>query len=108
MLKTLPVEVSNRQISPEKLQKVAEIFQGLAYPVRLQVLELLEDGNDYPVSKIMEVVKIEASLLSHHLSKMKNIGIIESYRQGRNIYYRLAIKEISKVFDCIYSCDLKV
>ena len=104
----MQAEISNRHISPEKLQKVSEIFQGLAYPVRLQVLELLEDGKDYAVSEIMEVVKIEASLLSHHLSKMKNIGIIESYRQGRNNYYRLAIKEISKVFDCIYSCDLKI
>jgi len=102
----LLTETPNRQISPEKLQKVAEIFQGLAYPVRLQILELLEDGEEYAVSEILSHVQIEASLLSHHLSKMKNIGIIDSTRQGRNIYYRLAIKEISKVFDCIYSCDI--
>ena len=100
--------ISKREISTEKLQKISEIFQGLAYPVRLQILELLEDGNDYAVSEILEKVQIEASLLSHHLSKMKNIGILESYRKGRNIYYRLAIMEISKVFDCIYSCELKL
>ena len=100
--------ISNREISPQKLEKIAEIFQGLAYPVRLQILELLEDGKDYPVNEILEKVQIEASLLSHHLAKMKNIGILESYRQGRNIYYKLAIKEISKVFDCIYSCELKL
>ena len=99
---------SRREISPQKLEKVAEIFQGLAYPIRLQILELLEDGNDYAVNEILNKVQIEASLLSHHLSKMKNIGIIESYRQGRNIYYRLAIREISKVFDCIYACELKL
>lgn len=100
--------ISKREISVEKLAKIAEIFQGLAYPVRLQILELLEDGNDYAVSEILAKVQIEASLLSHHLAKMKNIGIIDSYRQGRNIYYRLAIQEITKVFDCIYSCDLKL
>ena len=100
--------ISSREISPKKLEKIAEIFQGLAYPVRLQILELLEDGNEYPVNEILDKVQIEASLLSHHLSKMKNIGILESYRQGRNIYYKLAIKEISKVFDCIYSCELKL
>ena len=100
--------ISSREISPQKLEKIAEIFQGLAYPVRLQILELLEDGRDYQVNEILDKVQIEASLLSHHLSKMKNIGILESYRQGRNIYYRLAIKEISKVFDCIYSCELKL
>jgi DNA-binding transcriptional ArsR family regulator len=100
--------ISKREISTEKLQKISEIFQGLAYPVRLQILELLEDGNDYAVNEIRERVQIEASLLSHHLSKMKNIGIIDSYRKGRNIYYKLAIQEITKVFDCIYSCDLKL
>ncbi len=100
--------ISSRQISPEKLVKIAEIFQGLAYPVRIQILELLEDGNDYAVHEIRNKVQIEASLLSHHLAKMRNIGILDSYRQGRFIYYRLAIKEISKVFDCIYSCELKL
>ena len=100
--------ITGREISPQKLEKIAEIFQGLAYPVRLQILELLEDGKEYQVNEILAKVQIEASLLSHHLGKMKNIGILESYRQGRNIYYKLAIKEISKVFDCIYSCDLKL
>jgi len=100
--------ISNRHISPKKLVKISEIFQGLAYPIRLQILELLEDGKDYPVNEILEVVQVEASLLSHHLSKMKRIGIIESYRDGRYIYYRLAIKEITKIFDCIYSCELKL
>jgi len=100
--------ITGREISPQKLEKIANIFQGLAYPVRLQILELLEDGKAYPVKDILSKVQIEASLLSHHLSKMKNIGILESYREGRNIYYKLAIKEISKVFDCIYSCDLKL
>lgn len=84
-----------------KLGKVAEIFGGLAYPVRLEILELLEDGKSYSVGEILNEVKIEPSLLSHHLKKMKNIGIIESLRQGRNIYYKLALKAITKVFDCI-------
>ncbi len=100
--------ISREQISPEKLIKISEIFQGLSYPVRLRILELLEDGKDYPVYEILENIEIEASLLSHHLSKMKNIGILSSYRKGRNIYYKLAITEITKVFDCIYSCDLNL
>ena len=68
---------------------------------------MLEDDQDYAVYEILENIKVEASLLSHHLTKMKNIGILESYRKGRNIYYRLAIKEITKVLECIHECDLK-
>lgn len=103
MLKT----ISKDQVSILKLERVAEIFHGLAYPIRLQILKLLENGQDYAVYEILEKLEIEASLLSHHLIKMKNIGILDSYRKGRNIYYRLAIKEITQVFDCINACDLK-
>ncbi len=100
-------DISTEEISTLKLNKIAEIFQGLAYPIRLRILELLEDGEHYAVFEILEKIEVEASLLSHHLSKMKNIGILDSYRKGRNIYYFLAIKEITKVFDCIHACELK-
>ncbi len=100
--------ISEERISSQKLIKIAQIFQGLAYPVRLQILELLEDGEAYAVFEILKEIDIEGSLLSHHLSKMKNIGILESYRKGRNIYYKLAIMEITKVFDCIHACELKL
>ena len=100
--------VLKNPINSDKLIKIAEIFQGLAFPVRLRILELLEDGSEYAVFEILEKIDIEASLLSHHLLKMKNIGIIESNRKGRNIYYRLAIKEITQVFDCINACELKL
>ena len=100
--------ISEERISSKKLVKIAEIFQGLAFPVRLRILELLEDGQAYAVYEILKEIDIEASLLSHHLSKMKNIGILESYRKGRNIYYQLAIMEITKVFDCIHACELKL
>ena len=99
---------TGRHINREKLVKISDIFHGLAYPVRLQILELIEDGKDYGVSEIRENIKIEASLLSHHLSKMKSVGILESYRKGRNIFYRLALPEITKVLDCIYECELKI
>lgn len=98
----------NRQISQEKLSKISQIFNALSYPVRLQVLELLEDGSDFVVAEIKQAVNIEASLLSHHLAKMKSVGILVSYRKGRNIYYRLAMPEIIKVLDCINDCELKI
>ncbi|MCK5457161.1 MAG: winged helix-turn-helix transcriptional regulator [Melioribacteraceae bacterium] len=100
--------ISKKQIDSNKLVKIAEIFQGLAFPVRLRILELLEDGKEYAVFEILEKIEIEPSLLSHHLSKMKNIGILEANRKGRNIYYKLAIIEITTVFDCIHACELKL
>jgi len=48
-LNHLQTTTLKEQISSEKLIKIAEIFQGLAFPVRLRILGMLEDGKDYAV-----------------------------------------------------------
>lgn len=93
-----------RRISYNKLSKVAEIFSGLSHPVRLEILETLEDGTPKNVGEILSEVKIEPTLLSHHLTKMKYLGILESVKEGRNVFYRLAIQEITGILDCIQNC----
>jgi len=100
------METVKRKISPYKLKKVADIFGGLAHPSRLEILELMEDGAERSVGEILDHMKIEPTLLTHHLSKMKHIGILESYKEGRNIYYKIALSEIINIFDCIQNCKI--
>ena len=100
------MEVIKRKISARKLGKVAEIFSGLSHPIRLEILALLEGGEALNVGEILSVVTIDPTLLTHHLTKMKHIGILESTREGRNVYYKLAMPEIVSVFDCIEGCKL--
>ena len=100
------MQIVRRRISYNKLNKVADIFSGLSHPIRLEILESLEDGSPKAVGEILKDVRVDATLLSHHLSKMKNLGILESTREGRNIFYRLGIQEISNVLDCIQNCRI--
>jgi len=90
----------------ESLGIIAEILKSIAFPARLQIIELLLEQNIMPVSKLIEQTQIEPTLISHHLSKMKNSGILGSYREGRNIYYELKMPEISKIFTCIDECGI--
>ena len=96
----VPVQMRNL----EKYALASEMLKAISYPYRLRVLELLEDEEFHAVSEIQEYTKIEASLLSHHLTKMKDKGIIVSHRDGRNIYYKLAIREIINILNCIDNC----
>ncbi len=100
------METEKRKISPYKLKKVAGIFGGLAHPSRLEILEFLEDGAARSVGEILAYMKIEPTLLSHHLATMKNIGILQSTKEGRNKYYKLALPEVTDVLDCIQHCKL--
>ncbi|MEK6781801.1 MAG: metalloregulator ArsR/SmtB family transcription factor [Bacteroidota bacterium] len=101
------MEVVRRRISYNKLGKVADIFSGLAHPTRLEILEIMEDGKIYSVGEILSQLEIDPTLLTHHLSKMKHIGILKSAKEGRNVYYQLAMPEITDVLDCIQNCKIK-
>lgn len=100
------MEIVKRKISPKKLKRVADIFSGLSHPLRLEIVNLLEHENPVTVGEILAEMKIDPTLLTHHLTKMKHLGILESRREGRNVYYKLAISEIKDVFDCIENCKL--
>ena len=100
------MKVAVKQKDFEKFSKASELLKAISYPYRLEILKLLEDEEYHPVYEIQAYTGIESSLLSHHLNKMKDKGIIESYRDGRFIHYKLAIKEITKILECINNCNI--
>ncbi|HRK60158.1 MAG TPA: metalloregulator ArsR/SmtB family transcription factor, partial [Candidatus Kapabacteria bacterium] len=76
----------------QRLEKAAEILKTIAHPVRLEVLNMLETYRELSVSDIQEKlsITIEQSMLSHHLIKMKDKGILTSQKNGVSVVYRLA------------------
>jgi ArsR family transcriptional regulator, zinc-responsive transcriptional repressor len=99
------IKTTNR-VKIEKLEWVASIFKTIAHPIRLEVISILDDGEFHPFSELLQITGVETSLLSHHMTKMRLNGVLTSYKEGRCIYYKLAIAEILKVYDCIANCDL--
>ena len=100
------MEIATETVNFKKFLKASELLKAISNPYRLEILKLLEDEEFHPVSEIQNSLGIEPSLLSHHLNKMKDKGIISSYREGRFIHYKLALKEIMKVLDCIDDCEI--
>ena len=96
------------QLGADQLTRVAEILKTIGHPVRLQILEALEEKEPLTVSEIKEKIEsdTEQSLLSHHLIKMKDRGILKCEKQGMNVLYRLEDRNILKIFECMESCNL--
>lgn len=92
----------------QRLEKAAEILKTIAHPVRLEVLNLLELYKELTVSAIQEKlsVSIEQSMLSHHLIKMKDKGVLASSKSGVSVVYRLAEPNITRIFTCMESCSI--
>ena len=98
-------DVGNK-IDAEKMGKIARVLKVISHPVRLEVLELLLAKGELTVNTIKNQLDIEQSLLSHHLTKMKDRGVVASSRQGKNIFYRVALEEIATIFNCMRHCNL--
>jgi DNA-binding transcriptional ArsR family regulator len=100
----LKMKITNT-IDPEKLSRVADILKVIAHPVRLEILEALAGDQQRTVSELQEVTQIEQSLLSHHLIKMKDKGVLKSTREGKNILYSLVDDQITSIFNCMEKCS---
>lgn len=96
-----------RNIKPEQLLRASEILKAVGHPTRLEILELLEVHESLSVSSIQGSlrVQVEQSMLSHHLIKMKDKGVLKCEKRGLNMYYSLVDKKILRIFDCLENCS---
>ena len=61
----------------------------LADPTRLAVLEALIGGAKH-VGAIQKLLKVEQSLLSHHLQTLREAGLVKAERDGKSVLYSIA------------------
>lgn len=99
---------TKRKFSTDKLQKVAKILKTIAHPVKLEILEILEFEEPLDVSTLCERIgsQCEISMMSHHLSKMKDNGILVSEKRGKQVFYSIADSHLLNIFDCMENCNL--
>ena len=95
-------------ISIEKIQRMAEVLKTIGHPLRLEVMQVLEQEEPLSVSEIKGRVglDVEQSLLSHHLIKMKDKRVLKSEKQGMHVMYFLADRHILNIFECMQNCDI--
>ncbi|MFK0110223.1 ArsR/SmtB family transcription factor [Streptomyces sp. NPDC091217] len=67
----------------------AEFFRMLGHPVRIRVLELLQDGPK-PVRELLAAIEVEPSSLSQQLAVLRRSGIVTATRTGSTVVYELA------------------
>ncbi|MFF0789131.1 ArsR/SmtB family transcription factor [Streptomyces spiralis] len=80
-------------------QAKAEFFRMLGHPVRIRVLELLQDGPT-PVRDLLTAVKVEPSSLSQQLAVLRRSGIVTSRREGSTVIYALAGGDVADLMRC--------
>jgi DNA-binding transcriptional ArsR family regulator len=78
----------------------ARLCQVLASPKRLEILYTLKN-QEMTAGELAKAVDVTMPNLSQHLSLMKQHGLVESRKEGLNMYYRVSSDHIMDVLDSV-------
>lgn len=78
----------------EDFQTVAELFSYLSDASRLKIFWLLCHSKDCVIN-IAQIMNMTMPAVSHHLKILKAAGLIESYRDGKEVFYAVSINSKS-------------
>ena len=82
------------------MNNALKVLKALSDDTRIKIVEFLLDGEKC-VCKIFPHVKRTQSTVSIHLGKLVDAGILNSRREGKRIYYKIADLRVCDVFKAL-------
>jgi ArsR family transcriptional regulator len=76
----------------------AEIFQALAHPTRIAIVESLR-GRELSAGKLIELLELEQANASQHLAVLRSKQIVVNRKEGNQVFYALRDPALSEVLD---------
>jgi DNA-binding transcriptional ArsR family regulator len=94
-----------KDLDANQLDRAASMLKAIAHPMRIAILNHLEDGKKLTVTQIHNLLNIEQSTTSHHLGILKDKGVLASQRDGKNTFYFLKHDSLRNIVDCVSRCS---
>ncbi len=92
------------EFTAEQLEKAASMLKAIAHPMRIAILNKLENGKRLTVTQIHEALAIEQSTASHHLGILRDKNVLVAKREGKNTYYSVKHERLNTLIECISTC----
>jgi ArsR family transcriptional regulator len=96
------IEYLNVNFTMEQRQTLleieAEIFNAMAHPSRLEILELLREG-EACVCHIQAMLGQRQAYISQHLNILRHAGLVTSRKEGLRVYYKISNPGLFDVMD---------
>lgn len=105
MFKYVSMRKAKVDINNDKLTEASETLRALAHPLRLKILEFIDQYKTINVNKIYNTMKLEQSITSQHLRILRIAGIVQTNREGKFIHYSIDYEKISKVLAALTSFE---
>lgn len=88
--------MKNRALKDLLYEQVSRVGKALSSPKRLEILEMLAQG-EKAVETITAEVAIDNKLASAHLKALKEARLVQTRRDGKRIYYKLAGPDVAQL-----------
>lgn len=82
------------------LEAKTQVLKALAHPTRLWITEKLE-GGECCVNSLVDAIGADFSTVSKHLSVLKEAGILEDEKRGKQVYYTLKVPCVLNFMSCV-------
>jgi ArsR family transcriptional regulator, lead/cadmium/zinc/bismuth-responsive transcriptional repressor len=76
---------------------VAELFRSFSDTSRVRILSVLTEREEN-VGSLADLVGISESAISHHLRSLRQMGLVHTRRDGKEIYYRVDDEHLIALF----------
>jgi DNA-binding transcriptional ArsR family regulator len=86
--------MSRRDAKTALYEQFARAGKGLSNPKRLELLDLLAQG-EYSVEALAAAAGLGLSTASAHLQALKDAGLVRTRREGTYVHYRLAGDDVA-------------
>ena len=85
----------------QKLRRFkAEIFQALAHPTRIAIVEMLR-GGEMSAGQLIEQLSLEQANISQHLAILRNKQIVVNRKVANQVFYSLRDPVLIEVLDVL-------
>jgi len=78
----------------------AEIFQALAHPTRIAIVELLRNG-EMSAGQLIEQLGLEQANASQHFTVLRSKQIVVNRKEGNQVFYSLRDPVLIEVLDVL-------
>nr|WP_227515710.1 metalloregulator ArsR/SmtB family transcription factor [Acinetobacter qingfengensis] len=93
--------VSESSITIDQINLVTDRLKVLSNPDRMKILCMLI-GNEFNVQTIEKLTDIHQPTLSQQLTVLRNSKLVETRRDGKQIFYRITDENLLKLLETVF------
>ncbi len=88
------------QVHNKDVLNIASLFRVVGHPSRIQIIYLLHE-NPTCVCDIAKELNLNKSVTSKHLSRLKEVGVVEMTKTGTQVMCSIAMPCIISMMECV-------